>query len=81
MPLVAFRTYSESVIRTSWISHKTDKRDVTGCEQYIMAYKYVALKWQLCDSTVVIHDLTKNKTWNANLTESYIMHVQSLQEI
>ena len=31
-----------------------------------MAYKYVALKWQLYDRTAVIHDLTKKKTWNAN---------------
>jgi len=46
-----------------------------------MAYKYVALKWKLYDSTVVIHDLSKNKTWNANWTESYIPHVQSVQKI
>lgn len=81
MPLVAFRPYSESVIRTSWISHKTDKRDVTHCEQYIMTYKYMALKWKLDDSTVVIHNRTKNKTWNAIVTESYILHVQSVQKI
>ena len=81
MPLVAFRPYSGSVIRTSWISHKTGKRDVSSREQYIMAYKFVALKWQLYDSTVVIHDHTKNKTWNAIITESYIMHVHSVQKI
>lgn len=46
-----------------------------------MAYKYVALKWKLYDSIVLIHDLTKNRTWNANLTEPYIMHVHSLQKI
>jgi len=66
MPLVAFRPYSESVIRNLWNSCKTDEGDLTSCEHYIMAYKYVALKWKLYDSTVVIHDLSKNKTWNAN---------------
>ena len=81
MPLVAFRPYSESVIRTSWISCKTDKRDVTSCEQYSVAYKYMALKRKLYDSTVVIHDLTKNKTWNAIIADSYIMHVQSVKKI
>jgi hypothetical protein len=35
-----------------------------------MAYEYMALKWKLFDSTVVIHDLTKNKSWNANFTLS-----------
>jgi hypothetical protein len=72
IPHEACRPYSEVVIRTLWISHKTDKKEVTSCEQYIMAYKYMALKWKLYDSTVAIHDLTKNKTWNANLTERYI---------
>lgn len=54
---------------------------MTSCEQYIMAYKYVALKWKLYDSTVVIYDHTKNKAWNAIISESYIMHVQSVQNI
>jgi len=46
-----------------------------------MTYKYMALKWKLDDSTVVIHNRTKNKTWNAIVTESYILHVQSVQKI
>jgi hypothetical protein len=81
MSLVAFRPYSESVIRNLWNSHKTDEGDVTSCEHYIIGLQVHGLKWKLYDSTVVIHDLSKNKTWNANLTESYITHVQSVQKI